>query len=401
MFQYDSQTWTPKTTAEHSVDILTDVNNLRKAGGFSVVVAIAKNIIWLIILAVANIRSILDTLLYKAQTSLDIALCDDVQVPNLVTIAGTEFAIGTRSVVTLTVTAKPDGNCVVPIKTRLLFSNRIYFETDEELTVGAGESATVSATCTVVGNITVAAGTLTTFEETVDGVASVTNSISTNGKDTETVTEIRQRILVGNTITQKLDVVKRDLSLLQGVNDANVYFNDDPVNNLTLPGDVIVPPRQAVIIIDGNSTYLANKTTIAETYIKRMLAKTNGDNSQVYTTLSNQEFVVKFYYCATQDVYLNVYVENGSSLTDNEKSIIKQTLIVFNPKVGQKLTDSIMSAQVKDSLISQGLSILAEKVIGVGLAFEEDLPDYSNIVYIDANKKANIVADNIEVTEVS
>jgi len=338
-FSYNSSTWVPKSSIEHAIDILDNINTILLAKGVTpLLAALISNILWIFCLAVGAIRAVYDQLLYRAQNSLNIALCDDEQILNLLPIAGTSLIPGSYSMVTLTITASSIGTCVVPAGTRLAYIEGIIFETLTELTVSASATGTVEARATTIGSIEVPIGQLNSFIENITNLASVTNlSQAVVGRSLETFAQARIRINNGKVIDNNIDGLIRALRSLDGVTYANVFFNISDSVNLVLPGKTVLP-RNAYVIIYGSSDL------IALTYFERMTAETDGAQVQTYTTLAGQVLTMEYDYATSQDVYVKVYIPSGITLTDAQKAQIKLLITNYQSSVipGQVITSNLI-----------------------------------------------------------
>ena len=145
-FSYESNTWIPRTAAEHAADILNQINAKLTAKEITPLLAANDaNPIWIFVLAIAEIRAIKDQELYQASQVLNPAVCEDNQMTDLMPVAGTELIEGAYSTVIITVTATEDGTCTIPLGATLPFIEGITFATMEELIVLAEESGEVKA----------------------------------------------------------------------------------------------------------------------------------------------------------------------------------------------------------------------------------------------------------------
>lgn len=389
-FTYNSDTWTPRSTTEHAQDIMGNINSILKSQGVSdsdLLKASADSAIWIHILAIAQLRADFDLSLYEAQNSFNPSLCNDNQVLNLLPITGTEMQEGTYSTVDITCTATSEGSCEIPEGAQLPYTDDIYFEVLEEVIIPAGESAVITVQANQKGPITVLENQLTVFSSSIANLESVTSEASIEGTPDETVTEARQRIIKGKVIENNLDGLMRDLNSLQGIGDAVVYFNPDSVVNLELEGGVIVSPRTCRIFIYGDSD------KIAETFWKRELLKTEGAESQIYTTLAGQEFDVKYDYATDEDVYVRIYIPEDVSIKDSVKMTIKNIILSLQTKV--RIGQSINSAMI-DQLFEDftGVEIVDSELSLNGV-------DYDKRAEINAGKIASFSALRIEVVNMT
>lgn len=243
-FDYNSETWTPKTTNQHALDILANINSILASKTLPLLVPSASNVLWLYILSAAQMRADYDQVLYQASQSMNISNCSDNQVLNCLPVSGTQLNSGTYTLVTMTVTAKSTGSCFIPANSAIPYIENIIFYTQGDLTVSANGTGAVVAQANIVGEIIVDPNVLNSFTLSFTNLLSVTNnSASIPGINTETPQEARKRIISGKSINT-IDSCIRALRELSGVNYAQVYFNPDISSTLTLPGGITVDPRK-------------------------------------------------------------------------------------------------------------------------------------------------------------
>ena len=116
-------------------------------------------------------------------------------------------------------------------------------------------------------------GEVTSFETSIANLESVENlQSSIPGTNPETVAELRQRLIKGDTIKYNVDGLKTALENLTGVTYARVYFNYNLDEDITLAGGTDVAPRHAYVVVYGTNE------DIAETYAQYMSAETQNGN---------------------------------------------------------------------------------------------------------------------------
>ena len=112
MFTYPAGTWTPKSASEHAADILAQINavlqtnNVKDSSGNVIQFAASLgNVVWILCLAMGNVRADDDLLLLQASQQFSIAQETDAQLLETLPMTGTSLIPGAYSVVTLNVTA--------------------------------------------------------------------------------------------------------------------------------------------------------------------------------------------------------------------------------------------------------------------------------------------------------
>ena len=274
-FQIDEETWQPKSAIEHADLIIDKINQLLQENNVTDkegnVIQLNKNYgnaLYLLALGNGERFADNDAALSQAIDSFNIELCDDQQIENLLPIAAITRNPGSYSTLKLTVTASEDGPCVVPAGTRAPYEN-MNFVTQVEAIIPAGHTQTIDTVADVIGPIVVLSGEVTAFDAEIANLQSVENLVSSiPGNAAETTDSLRRRIIRGQTVPYSIDGVKLALEELTGVNHARVFFNVYPDSAITLPGGIVLQPRTAYIVINGDSD------KIAETYAKYMNAQT-------------------------------------------------------------------------------------------------------------------------------
>lgn len=273
-FEIDDKTWVPQTTNEHavawmeSINALLEANDVRDDNGN--IIKLSQNFasaLYLQVLAGANRLSENDQKLQRAINSFNIELCDDQQIENLLPIAAITRNPGSYSTLVLTVKASNDGVCTIPAGTKAPYGD-VNFVVQTEAVLQPGTTQNIDTVCDTIGAYAVLAGEVNSFDVQIPNLESVENKVSSvPGNNAETTESLRRRIIRGLTIPYSIDGVKLALEELTGVNYARVYFNVQAIPQ-TLPGGVVLQPRHAYIVINGNSNQ------IAETYARYMNAET-------------------------------------------------------------------------------------------------------------------------------
>lgn len=391
-FSYNAQTWTPKGSNEHALDILNNINTILSTLTPPIVLKpLLTNAIWIECLAVGAIRAQLDQLLYQAQKSLNVSNADNAQIMHLLPIAGTSLLSGTYSIVTLTIVASANGTCVIPAGSKVPYINGVNFVTNTELTILAGQTGTVLATSDTLGKIEVSANQLNAFETQITNLSTVTNATAAiAGRDAETIEKVRLRLEEGQTLHNNIDGFVLAVKNLKGIddhiNDCRAYFNPSNTVDLVLEGSITIPPRTAYVVILGTSP------NISREYYARLSLETMGDEEQPYTTLSGQELAFSYDYATAQDVYITIYIPAGVTLTESQESFVKSTII-----------DAQSSMTIGQALPSSYIDGLFKGIIDFEISDSElslDGNTYSPRIVIDGNKypsivEANIIIDNL------
>ncbi|EFT9425332.1 hypothetical protein HU960_003895 [Salmonella enterica] len=134
--------------------------------------------------------------------------------------------------------------------------NNIVWNLPPSVTIGMGDSVTVTATCTSGGAVAAPAGTVSIINTPTRGWRAVTNlAAATVGCPPEKDAElrVRQAVSVANASVTPFDAVDGALAALEGVTRYRLYENDTgKTNNLGLP-----PHSIAAIVEGGDATRIA------------------------------------------------------------------------------------------------------------------------------------------------
>jgi len=376
-------TWTPQSAATHAQTNLTYLNSLNVA---PTLIASPTNAIWLNYLGVGGLQQAYDAKLYAASQSFNVVTCDDSQVLNLAPVAGTLPLPATYSTVSLNVTAAAAGSATVNYGT-LAPWNGINFVVGTTTVIPAGTTVSVFCTADTAGPYLALAGQVTSFATSIPNVQTVTNPAnSTQGSATETTAAFRQRLVAGNgTLNWNLNGTIQAIRGLQGVISANVFWNNDTVNTLSLPGGINIPPRHARIIIQGSDVY----GQLANTYANRMTAPTDGAFYENYTTSSGQTIAINYDVATNQNIYVIVYYNPSLPTTGGYDTLAENIVVAMNSTftVGQA---------INSQMILNALSGFAYATI-TGATVSNDNITYSRNAVVNANQVGFFSLANIQV----
>lgn len=274
-FKINGELWEPQTIGEHATSWMEGINALLEANNVTDsegnIIKVSQNFasaLYLQVLAGADRLARNDEKLQAGLNSLNVELCDEQQIENLLPIAAITRNPGSYSTLVLTVKATDDGVCTIPVGTKAPYGS-MNFVTQTTAVLQPGTTQNIQTVCDTIGAVAVLAGEITAFENQIPNLESVRNNTSSvPGNDAETTASLRRRILRGETIPYSIDGVKLALEELTGVNHARVFFNYNVTGTITLAGGVVLQPRTAYIVLNGDSDQ------IAETYARYMSAPT-------------------------------------------------------------------------------------------------------------------------------
>lgn len=333
--QYNGTTFTVKSAYENAIELLTTINaylvtnEVKDSKGLQAVIYVNyASPIWLIIFAVGSALSVLQGLVQAASDSLTIANCSDNQLLNLAEIAGITRLTGTKTILFFTVTADALGPCTVAPENLINYIEGVDFVPATTTLIPAGTSAVIEALSSVVGSYVIVPNALTSFKVEPAHTQSLNNaSASIPGTGIESYTELRSRLQGWGALLSSLDSLISALRTLPGITHCNVFFNPSTSIDLTLPGGIVVKPRNARIIVYGGSSQ------IAATFYQYSLLETEGAESQNYITKSNQLLPVYYDLAILKIFYIKVIVLEGSGGVNYGTELYKYLL----PASGSKL----------------------------------------------------------------
>lgn len=275
----------------------------------------------------AEVFGALDEVLQQAYNSKDPAKATGYDLDVLCTLTGTTRSKGTPSNVTVTLTGTP-GTIVAAgsiVKSRTTGTS---WTIDQTVTLTGG-TATVGATCTVVGPTQADAGTLTQIATTVGGWTGVTNpSPATPGTDEQDDASLRieRNAAVGRPGNNQVDSTLGELYAVAGVRRVKAYENDTGVTDSNG-----LPPRAMAYIVDGG--------TDADVAMAIYIKKNPGvalyqAGTPVSVTVTSPKYptntkAIKFSRPIAVDMVIAVTVKNDGSLPSTVADEIKDAIVQF------------------------------------------------------------------------
>lgn len=275
----------------------------------------------------------LDETLQQAYNSKDPNKAKGNDLDIVCSLTGTIRSGGSRSSVQLTITATPG----TPIQAGNRFESVTTgsrWTTDQAVTADSLGSATVNATCTVVGPTQADAGTITRIVDVVAGLASVTNAApatpGTYGQRDEQL-RVTRATAVGKPGNNQLDSMTGELFSVDGVRRVRVYENDTNSAAVTADNPYGLPPHSIAPIIDGGT----DDDVAMAIYLKKnpgALLYQAGAPFQVLVTSKKYPSNTKLIK-ASRPVYVDmvmvINVKNDGTLPSNAGQLIKEAVMEY------------------------------------------------------------------------
>jgi uncharacterized phage protein gp47/JayE len=276
----------------------------------------------------AEIFANLDETLQAAYNSKDPSKAMDADLDTICRLTGTLRSLGTPSQVALTLTGV-SGTVVISGKRVQSTVDGSVWTIDNAVTIGAGGTVSVTATCTVNGATAASIGTVTKIVDVVGGWQSVTNpSVATLGTNRQSDSSLRleRSLSVARPSNNQIGSTLSEVFAVDGVRLARVYENftgSTDSNGL--------PAHSFAVVVDGGS----DEDVAFAIYTKRCPGSTMyaaGTPVTVAVTdpvYSFQQSNITFSRPTYIDIDVTVTVNNGGGLPNGTDDAIKQAIVDY------------------------------------------------------------------------
>ncbi|MCK9802082.1 baseplate J/gp47 family protein [Pseudomonas sp. MAFF 302030] len=275
----------------------------------------------------------LDETLQQAYNSKDPNKAKGNDLDIVCSLTGTIRSGGSRSNTPLTLIATP--GTVIPAGNRFeSITTGSRWATDQTVTADSLGSATVNATCTVVGPTQADAGTITRIVDVVAGLSSVTNSApATPGSDGQRDEQLRvtRATAVGRPGNNQTDSMIGELFSVDGVRRVKVYENDTDSSAVSADNPYGLPRHSIAPIIDGGT----DDDVAMAIYLKKNPGATlyqPGTPFEVDVT-SPKYPTNKKLIRASRPIYVDmipvIHVVNDGTLPPNADQLIKEAMMEY------------------------------------------------------------------------
>lgn len=409
MILLDGIEYDVKTPEENVDDLITFINDYCAAnnvtnslGEVIYLENTEANPLYMLAYGLSYLTTVMQKLIYNAGCAISLAEASPRQLLNLSDIAGIKRSAATRTVIQGVVYANLEDtgavDCVITQDmeaTITIAGMDVTFHPAFDVTVPVGESRAIVLIAEQYGAYSIAANTITQFDDIIPGFRSMATSASTPGQDVEPIASLRARLQRRSIEGTQIDRAAAAIQSLEGVAMCNIYFNYSPSEvEYVAYGDssIAVQPRTALLIVQGWSN------DIAQVFYRYLFCATSGNDVAgaqplTYTTKAGQELTIYVVPPHSRNIYINVYVKNKLSYeqVDGIKDVVCSLAGVLS--IGQELASSdvinIVSSNYSN-LTVQGCEISLTGVEG-SYAYKQT-PETTDVLIFNA--------DNVHVIEV-
>ncbi|WP_432783737.1 baseplate J/gp47 family protein [Pseudomonas corrugata] len=281
----------------------------------------------------AEIFYALDETLQRAYNSKDPNKAKGADLDIVCSLTGTKRSSGSPSNVALTLTATP-GTVILSGSRFESVTTGSRWSTDQTVTADTSGTATVNATCTVVGPTQADANTITRIVDVTAGLAAATNDDpATPGSDAQSNEQLRvtRATAVGRPGNNQIDSLIGELFSVAGVRRVKVYENDTDSAAVSIDNPYGLPKHSIAPIIDGGT----DDDLAMAIYLKKNPGATlyqAGTPFEVEVT-SPKYPTNKKIIRASRPIYVDgvllLSVKNDGTLPANADQLIKEAVLEF------------------------------------------------------------------------
>lgn len=275
----------------------------------------------------------LDETLQQAYNSKDPNKAKGNDLDIVCSLTGTIRSSGSRSSVQLTFTATP-GTVIISGNRFESITTGSRWVTDQTVTASASGTATVNATCTVVGPTQADENTITRIVDVVAGLSSVTNmDPATPGADAQRDEQLRvtRATAVGRPGNNQIDSTYGELYAVPGVRRVKIYENDTGSDAVSVDNPHGIPKNSYAVIVDGGT----DEDIAMAIYLKKNPGPPlfqAGTPFEVLVT-SPKYPTNKKLIRASRPIYVDmlpvIHVVNDGSLPPNADQLIKEAMMEY------------------------------------------------------------------------
>jgi uncharacterized phage protein gp47/JayE len=319
-----------------------------------------------------------------------------VGLDGVVACNGIKRKAGSKSIATVTLT----GTAFTVINNGVVRDiNGNLWDLPASVTIGAGGTVSVTATCREPGAIVALENQINSIETPTAGWTSVTNPANaTPGQPVEEDSGLRNRqmLSVANPSQALTGGILGGVLAVENVLDAVLYENDtnvavDTINGAFNPNDF--PPHSVTLVVDGG-----DGEAVARAIYLRKTPGAGTDGTEEYTFLDqyNVPTVIKFFRPEEKTIKATLTIDPLSGYTSEVGDDIKQAVVDYinSLKIGQSLVNSeLWQAALNVDNGQFPLFALRSVVTGV-----EDDPQTSDDITLNFDQKAVTELEHITLT---
>ena len=344
-------------TAEENANTYADYVDLEfanagvktKEGTPMLMTRLAGSPTWLLALAHGSVGTEWQERCRKAYYALDPANCDDDQVLNLAMLAGVVSSYADTPYTQVTVT-----NPYAEQSLYLSSKNTEFIDdnTESKWYLGQGVNLAPGASMTVLiycskHDVSIAQNTVLTVHSVstpaaYDDFTTTTNFASRLEGLEKSIEQLRNDIQLGYENIDVITQCQNAIAQLNGIRKCSIFFNDEPLTSITLPGNITLPPRKSYVCIEGADT----DNLLAQTYFKFMNSASLqvADSLQSVVRVGASDHTVYYSQATSQECYIKIKVKAyGSDLTYQQR--IVDILLKYSGTlaVGEDLTSQLVN----------------------------------------------------------
>lgn len=318
MIELDGVEYQVQSTADITSDIIDYINDYCKEhdvrNSQDDVIYIEKNRtnpLYMIVWGLSYLVAIIQRLVYNVGCAFDIAASSPRQLLNLADIAKVKRRDASYTIIPCLIYASEEDDCLITKNIVLSIrvgGQNIAFHPAYETTVEKGHVLNMPLIADVSGPFTIKGGWASQFDAAVEGLDHIVLADSVPGTEQETIASLRARIQQRRLNYTQIDAAKQAIQELVGVASCSIFFNYSVTDSAVI-GDITIPPRKALVIIQGYND------NIAKEYYSHLLCESvpgplDRTTQQDYVTHANQRIPVYFVSPRTLSITIKIIVAN-------------------------------------------------------------------------------------------
>ena len=288
----------------------------------------------------------------------------------------------------------------IPAGARAVSNGHNYFS--QGGVIGASGTVEIEFICQDSGEIACPAGSLK-IDTAISGWDSVTNpQDGIIGRDEDNDYQLLQKYndsVEKNSIGMTGSIVGA-IRTLSGVNDVKVYNNSSSLDK-TYPGGVVIPSGKTMVVVAGGNP----QSIAAALYTSRGHSGIYIGNTTLQVTDTRSPFTEPyptfestFTIANTQQIYINVSIENSAGLPADYEQQIKAAIVsVFNNSADKKGSPKIGSIVLANRFVCP-VSNLGDWCNVYDINVSTDNSNFAKSVEIAATSFPQIEAGNIKIS---